>query len=87
VSIHTTGLATELMNYDALLVELEELERREKEVSAQRRKLHDRLDTFPNDVAREQELAVSAERKELHRRITEVRAKLETLARGRDGRA
>jgi hypothetical protein len=69
------------MDYDALLVELEELERREREVSALRRKLHDRLDAFPNELAREQELAVSAERKELHRRITEVRARLETLAR------
>lgn len=59
-----------------LLVELEHLERREREVSALRKKLHDRLDSFPNDVTLARERQVSAERRELHARIDELRAAL-----------
>lgn len=58
------------------LVELEHLERREREVSALRRKLHDRLDSFPNEVTQAREREVSAERRELHQRIDELRAAL-----------
>jgi hypothetical protein len=61
----------------SLLVELEHLERREREVSALRRKLHDRLDSFPNEVTQAHEREVSAERRELHLRIDEVRASLQ----------
>ena len=59
-----------------LLVELEHLERREREVSAIRRKLHDRLDSFPNDVTQAHEREVSAERRDLHLRIDRLRATL-----------
>ena len=59
-----------------LLVELEHLERREREVSAIRRKLHDRLDSFPNDVTQAHEREVSAERRDIHLRIDQLRATL-----------
>ncbi len=66
------------MNSDSssLLVELEHLVRREREVSALRRKLHDRLDSFPNEVAQTREREVSAERRDLHLRIDQLRASL-----------
>ena len=69
-------MAVPVSSRDRLFVELEELERREREISAIRRRLHDRLDSFPNEVARRQEAAISAERRELHRRIDELRARL-----------
>ena len=71
--------ATTTMDPDpsSLLVELEHLERREREVSALRRKLHDRLDSFPNEVTLLREREVSAERRDLHLRIDQVRAKLQ----------
>jgi hypothetical protein len=59
-----------------LLVELAQLERREREVSAFRKRLHDRLDSFPNAVTQAHERQVSAERRELHVRIDELRAAL-----------
>jgi len=59
-----------------VLVELEHLERREREVSAFRKRLHDRLDSFPNEVTLAHERQVSAERRELHLRIVELRATL-----------
>ncbi len=62
-----------------LMFELVQLERREREVSLVRRKLHDRIDRFPNDVARTQEREVSAERRDLHRRIDALRSLLGTL--------
>lgn len=60
-----------------LLVELEHLEHREREVSAFRRKLHARLDSFPNDVTQAREREISAERRRLHLRIDQLRAKLQ----------
>ena len=71
--------AQPLVNVSALIVELEHREHREREVSALRRRLHDRLDSFYNEVtgAREQEL--SAERRELHVRIDVLRAELRAL--------
>jgi hypothetical protein len=63
-------------DHGSLLVELERLERREREVSAVRRKLHDRLDRFPNDVTQAAERQVSAERRLLHARIDSLRAEL-----------
>lgn len=60
----------------ALFAELEALELREREVSAHRRRLHARLDAFPNEVIAEAERTVSVERKDLHRRIDSLRALL-----------
>ena len=37
-------------DFNAMIVELEQLERQERKVSAIRRQLHDRLDSFPNDT-------------------------------------
>ncbi len=59
-----------------MTLELQHLERREKEVSALRKRLHDRLDSFPNEVTGARAQALSAERQQLHRRIDELRAQL-----------
>ena len=59
-----------------MLVELEQLELREREVSAMRRKLHDRLDAFPNEIAAKREQEVSKERRNLHGRIDMLRGEL-----------
>jgi hypothetical protein len=64
------------LDVSAMTLELEHLEHREKEVSALRRRLHDRLDSFPNEVTGAREQALSAERQVLHRRIDELRAQL-----------
>jgi hypothetical protein len=56
---------------DALL---EQLEAEEHELSALRRKLHDRLASFPNDVTAEKEREISKRRRELHARIDALRA-------------
>jgi hypothetical protein len=61
----------------AMLVELEQLERREQQVSKIRRRLHDRIDAFPNEALKAQEREISAERRELHQRIDALRARLE----------
>jgi len=60
----------------ALRAELEQLETEEREVSAYRRKLHDRIDSFPSEAAVHEEREVSAKRRELHRRIDELRERL-----------
>lgn len=62
-----------------IVVSLVQLKRREREVSALRRKLHDRLDSFPNEVTQRQERDLSTERRELHRRIDELRALMAAL--------
>jgi len=62
--------------HSALFAELEALELREREVSAHRRRLHARLDAYPNEVTAQAERKVSAERKDLHRRIDSLRAYL-----------
>jgi hypothetical protein len=66
-----------LPDYDELRVELTSLERREREVSAARRKLHERLARFPSDFAAMRERQLSAERRLLHQRIDALRAELE----------
>ena len=53
---------------------LAELEAEEVEVSRLRRKLHDRLASFPNEVAQQQERELSAKRRALHVRIDALRA-------------
>ncbi len=68
----------------ALFAELEQLELREREVSARRRRLHARLDSFPNEVAAEEERRVSSERRELHREIDSLRARLKPELDRRD---
>jgi hypothetical protein len=60
----------------ALFAELEALELREREVSDFRRRLHARLDAYPNEITAQAERNVSAERKDLHRRIDSLRAML-----------
>ena len=59
-----------------MLVELEQLEAREREISAMRRKLHERLDAFPNEVTAKREQEVSKLRRTLHRRIDMLRGEL-----------
>jgi hypothetical protein len=53
---------------------LYELESEEAELSARRRRLHDRLASFPNEVAQQQEREISAHRRALHVRIDALRA-------------
>jgi hypothetical protein len=61
----------------ALLVELEELERDERRLSAARRKLHERIDNgFPNEFTLRQERQVSDDRRALHLRIDALHARL-----------
>jgi hypothetical protein len=64
-----------------MLVELEQLELREREVSALRHELHESLDSRPNDLVAQQERDVSKERRRLHRRIDILRAELRRLNR------
>lgn len=70
-----------LPDMDALAIELQQLERREREISARRRKLHDRLCSFPNEFTQRQEREVSTERREIHARIDALRAQLAPLRR------
>ncbi len=62
---------------NAMIVELEQLERQEREVSTLRRQLHDRLDSFPNELTAVREREVSTERRKLHERIDSLRAELD----------
>lgn len=57
----------------ALRAELEQLERDEQEISAYRRKLHERIDRFPSEAAVAEERQVSDKRRALHHRIDELR--------------
>jgi hypothetical protein len=69
--------ATTSSDTAALHLHLAELEKREREVSTLRRRIHDRLDSFPNEMLIAREKEVSTERKALHREIDELRARLE----------
>ena len=60
----------------ALHLRLQELERREKEISKLRRQLHDRLDRFPNEALQTRERLVSAQRRALHLEIDTLREQL-----------
>jgi len=62
-----------------LAAELIALEREEREVSALRRKLHERLASFPNPVTEERERHVSRHRGELHQRVDLLRDELAML--------
>ena len=70
-----------LPDLDALAIELVQLERRELETSALRRKLHDRLNSFPNEFTLRRERELSDERRVIHRRIDELKALLAPLRR------
>ena len=58
---------------------LETLGAEEREISSLRRKLHDRLASFPNEVTQQQEREISAKRRELHAQIDDLRIKLRQL--------
>jgi len=59
---------------DELESSLEALEAEEVELSNRRRKIHDRLASFPNEVTQQQEHDLSARRRALHVRIDALRA-------------
>jgi anti-sigma-K factor RsiG len=59
---------------EALEQLLVQLQAEEEEVSRRRRKLHDRLASFPNEVTQQQEREISAQRRALHVRIDALRA-------------
>jgi hypothetical protein len=58
---------------------LAQLEEREREVSKLRRKLHERLASFPNESTEERERELSKERQELHVEIDALRARRSSL--------
>jgi hypothetical protein len=59
-----------------LRAKLEALREEEREVSEQRVKLHERLASFSNPVAKQQERELSAKRRELHDEIDRIRGLL-----------
>ena len=68
---------------DAKRTELDQLEAEEHEISAIRRKMHERIDRgFPTELLIQQEQKLSKERRELHLRIDLLRAEIELLERG-----
>lgn len=69
-------MADKPVDFDALADELAELELRERDVSARRRKVHDRLTAFPNELTERHERELSDERRAIHERIDEIRAQL-----------
>jgi hypothetical protein len=64
-------------DFNAMILELEQLEQQERKVSAVRRQLHDRLDSFPNEVTAAKEREISATRRALHKRIDSLKAELD----------
>ena len=50
-----------------------------KKLCALRRKIHDRLASFPNEVTEKQEREISKKRRELHAQIDEIRVRLRHL--------
>jgi hypothetical protein len=62
-----------------LNAKLEKLEREEREVSLLRRKLHERLASFPNSSTEERERELSKRRRELHAEIDALRARRSQL--------
>jgi chromosome segregation ATPase len=64
-------------NLDDLRKELAALEAEEAHVSAERRRLHDRIDYgFATETTQAREREVSEHRRQLHRRIDELRERL-----------
>jgi hypothetical protein len=68
-------------DFNAMIIELEQLEQQERKVSDMRRQLHDRLDSFPNDTAAAKERKISDARRALHKRIDSLRAELDLWGR------
>ena len=64
------------MDEAELRARLVELRDEERSVSAQRVKLHERLASFANPVAEEQERELSEKRRELHAEIDRIRGLL-----------
>ena len=64
------------MNEAELRAKLAELLEEERAVSEQRVKLHERLASFSNAVAEEQERDLSTKRRELHAEIDRIRGLL-----------
>ena len=64
------------MDEAELRAKLEELRAEEREVSEQRVKLHERLASFSNPVAEEQERELSTKRRALHDEIDRIRGLL-----------
>ena len=64
------------MDEAELRARLVELQEEERDVSAQRVKLHERLASFSNDVAQKREQELSAKRRELHDEIDRIRGLL-----------
>jgi predicted transcriptional regulator len=65
------------VNEGELRAKLEELQAEEREVSAMRVKLHERLASFANPVAEEQERELSEKRQALHAEIDRIRGLLD----------
>jgi hypothetical protein len=63
----------------SLAAELIALERDEREISALRRRLHERLASFPNEVTEARERELSLHRRDLHARIDRLRDELAVL--------
>jgi len=63
----------------SILRELLALERREREISGLRRRLHDRLASFGNPASQARERDLSEQRRELHARIDDLRARAGAL--------
>ena len=67
---------------------LEQLEAEERDLSTTRRRLHDRIATFPEGEGRAhlelRERELSNERSDLHRRIDELRVRRDELRAQRD---
>ncbi|MGN6797274.1 MAG: hypothetical protein ACTHKS_03915 [Gaiellaceae bacterium] len=64
------------MDEAELRAKLVELQDEERDISAQRVKLHERLASFSNAVAQEKERELSAKRRELHDEIDRIRGLL-----------
>lgn len=59
-----------------IIARLDELEAEERQVSAERRRLHDRLNAFQNEAAVQREAELSQRRKELHVQIDALRVQV-----------
>ena len=59
-----------------LVTRLARLERDERLISARRRKLHERIASFPTPEHEEAECELSRQRRDLHRRIAAVQAEI-----------
>ena len=64
------------MDEAELRAKLVELQDEERDLSAQRVKLHERLASFSNAVAEQQERELSVKRRELHAEIDRIRGLL-----------